>query len=125
MDTIVISRAAFEFDGHQAHSVTDRASRRLIGHVARVGDQWASLPVTAERGRWMTGGGTRENAVVTLVKLRLCPAVRLLEERGALGTGRSEIVGTVPEDAGRGYAFRTVPDIELAHRQVVIVHLAI
>jgi hypothetical protein len=57
METFVISRDAFEFDGHRAHSVTDRATRRLIGHVAQDGDCWAFLPVTAERGGWLTGVG--------------------------------------------------------------------
>lgn len=64
---IVVSVRSFEFDGHTvAYSVTERATGRLIGHVARAlqsRGQWAYLLVSEPRGTWTLAGWTRADAV--------------------------------------------------------------
>ncbi len=68
---VIISRQSYDFDGHRAHSVTERATGRLVGHVARTRNaaygrrygSWCYLHVSMERGAWYLAGWTCTDAV--------------------------------------------------------------
>ena len=70
---VVLSRKSYEFDGHAvAYSIHERATGRLIGHVARaltLADQWVYLLATEPRQQspvgetWTLAGWSRADAV--------------------------------------------------------------
>jgi hypothetical protein len=67
---VVVSARSFEFDGHKAaYSVTERATGRLMGHVAKSDMRpgcWAYLGATEPSGTWTLSGWSRAEAVRSL-----------------------------------------------------------
>ena len=74
LSAVKVDRKSFEFDGHVAYGVRDRASGRLIGHVGKTRSAiygrkhgtWCYLHVTEPRdvnGAWTLAGWNRSGSV--------------------------------------------------------------
>lgn len=73
--SVTVSRKSFDLDGHQAYSVSDKVSGRLVGHVGKTRSAaygrkhgtWCYLHVTDQRDSWTIAGWSRGEAVDKLM----------------------------------------------------------